>query len=175
MFKSLLSAVVLVTSVAGFVYAQQGATKLTKVDKDFVNKAASGGLFEVRAGEYAINNAQSPEVKNFAQRMVTDHSKANQQLTQLSQQKGIAVPQTMDKTDNKTYTHLSKLSGTNFDRTYINQMIKDHEKDIKEFQNQAKNGQDPDLKAFASRTLPILQEHLRMAQSIAPTVGATAK
>lgn len=175
MLKSIFAAVVLVASVAGLVYAQQGTSKVAKGDRTFVDKAASGNMFEVQLAQYALNNTQSPEVRNFAQRIITDHTTLNQQLTQVAQQHGITVPQNMDKADRKTYDHLTKLRGADFDRSYINQMIKDHEKDIKDFQHEAQHGQNPDLKNLASNAVPILQEHLRMARSIAPQVGATAK
>ncbi|HEX2973020.1 MAG TPA: DUF4142 domain-containing protein [Tepidisphaeraceae bacterium] len=172
MFKSALAAVVLMVGVVSLVYAQaQGPAKPAKVDKDFVDKAASGGMFEVQLGTYATTKAQNPDVKKFGQHMVDDHSKANQQLTQIAQQKGITVPQTMDSKDRKNYDRLTKMSGAEFDRAYMSQMIKDHEKDIKEFKHQAQNGKDQDLKTFASNTVPTLESHLRLAEEIAPKVG----
>jgi putative membrane protein len=134
-------------------------------DKKFVEKAAQGGIAEVQFGRLAGQRAQSDEVKQFAQRMVTDHSAANDKLKQLAAQKGIAVPSDLDSSSRSEYAKLQKLSGTNFDREYMSNMVSDHKKDVKEFESEAKSANDADIKMFASTTLPTLQEHLKMAQS----------
>jgi putative membrane protein len=95
-------------------------------------------------------------VKQFAQRMVTDHGKANEQLTQLAQQKGIALPTDMDAKHKYLIDRLSKLSGAEFDRAYSREVLR---ADVKEFQHQFKSGKDADVKAWAAQTLPVLQEH----------------
>jgi putative membrane protein len=98
--------------------------------------------------------------------MVEDHSKANEQLKAALTQKGVTVP-TVDPNAQKTYDKLSKLSGPEFDRAYMREMVADHRKDLKEFQNEAKNAKDPSLKLFAQETVPVIQQHLQMAERLA--------
>jgi len=130
----------------------------------FVREAAIGGLAEVELGRLASDKASSPEVKQFAQRMVTDHGKANGELKSLAEKKGISVPTDVDAKHKQTVEKLSKLSGAAFDRAYMDEMLKDHKKDVSEFKQQSTKGSDPELKAWATTTLPTLQEHLQMAE-----------
>jgi len=138
------------------------------VDKHFVRKAAEGGLAEVELGKLATQKASSDDVKKFGQRMVDDHTKANDQLKQLAQQKGIDLPTQPDAKDQATMKRLEKLSGEQFDKAYMQDMVKDHTKDVAEFQKESTSAKDPDVKNFASQTLPTLQDHLKTAKSIAP-------
>lgn len=94
------------------------------------------------------------------------HPQANNQLQQLATQKGVTLPNDIGNENQKVRQQLSKLSGTSFDRKYMNYMVKDHTKDVSLYRRQAQQGQDPDLKAFAAQTVPILQEHLQLARSI---------
>lgn len=147
---------------------QSGQTNLSSSDRQFMTEAAYGGLAEVQLGQLILqrggtNNA----VKQFAQRMVQDHTQANNQLQQLATQKGVTLPTGIGKENRKVKQKLSKLSGASLDRAYIKHMVEDHQKDVSSYQRQAQQGQDPDLKAFAAQTLPILQEHLQLASSIA--------
>ncbi len=148
--------------------AQPGGAALSDADKKFINDAASGGLAEVEMGRLATKNGQSAEVKKFGQRMIDDHTKANNELSQLASSKGITPPKEPNSEQKSTMDRLSKLKGEAFDRAYMDDMVKDHTKDVAEFEKEANQGGDNDVKAFASKTLPTLQEHLRMAQSIAP-------
>ncbi|MCU1274495.1 MAG: outer membrane protein, partial [Bryobacterales bacterium] len=136
---------------------------LSSNDADFIRKAAKGGLAEVELGRLAQQKAASDVVKRFGQRMEQDHSKANQELQQLASSKGATVPQSLDDKDAAERDRLSKLSGGEFDAAYMREMVKDHLEDVSEFQRETNNGQDLDVKAFASKMLPILQDHLRMA------------
>jgi len=104
--------------------------------------------------------------------MVTDHSKANDDLKALSSKKGMTPPSGLDGASQATKDKLSRLNGADFDHAYMQDMVKDHQKDIAEFQKEADHGSDPDVKAFASKTLPTLQDHLRMAQD---TLAAVKK
>ncbi|MBR8840202.1 MAG: DUF4142 domain-containing protein [Stigonema ocellatum SAG 48.90 = DSM 106950] len=146
---------------------QSGQTSLSSSDRKFITQAAEGGLAEVQLGELASQRGSSDAVKQFGQRMVQDHTQANNQLQQLAAQKNVTLPKGIGKENQKVKQKLSKLSGASFDRAYINDMVQDHTKDVSSFQRQAQQAQDPDLKAFATQTLPILQEHLQMARSIA--------
>lgn len=135
-------------------------------DKQFVLKAAQDGLTEVELGNLAIQRAASPEVKDFGRRLVEDHTRLNNELKDLAAQKGINLPQDIGAENNKTKAELGRLEGAAFDRAYINRMVTEHNQDIALFQRQARQGNDPELKNWAARSLPIFQEHLRLARSI---------
>jgi putative membrane protein len=137
-------------------------------DTAFVEKAARGGLAEVELGQLAVQKASSQEVKEFAQRMVDDHTKANEQLKQVAAQEHIDLPQQPNAKDKATKARLEKLSGERFDKAYMNDMVKDHQKDVAEFERESKMAKDPGVKSFAEQTLPTLRDHLKEAQKIAP-------
>jgi len=141
-------------------------------DATFVKKAASGGMAEVKLGKLAQEKGSSSAVKEFGKRMETDHSKAGEELREVASKNHIALPEDMDKTDQATYDHLSKLSGAEFDRVYAQHMVTDHEEDTEEFKNEASRGKNADIKGFASRTLPTLQDHLRQAREMEKSVSA---
>jgi putative membrane protein len=140
---------------------------LTAQDRTFVDKAAIGGMAEVQLGQLAVKNAKSADVKKFGQRMIDDHTKANNELTSLATAKGLTPPAELDSKNKSTLERLSRLSGDQFDKAYMSDMVTDHEQDVAEFQKQANGNGDPAIKAFASKTLPTLQEHLQLAKSIA--------
>ncbi|MFL6196267.1 MAG: DUF4142 domain-containing protein [Thermoanaerobaculia bacterium] len=148
------------------------ATSLSAQDQKFVREAAAGGMMEVMLGKVAVQKASSQDVKDFGQRMVDDHSKANQQLSSLASQKGLTLPTALPANMQKDMDKLSALSGAEFDRMYMGHMVKDHKKDVAEFEKEASKAADSSLKSFAQQTLPTLREHLTMAQTIAPKVGA---
>src|SRR5436190_5188500 len=129
------------------------SSSLSEKDKTFMKKAAKGGVMEVAMGKLAEQNGQSDDVKSFGKRMVTDHSKANDELKSIAQQKGVKLP-------SKEPTE--KWSS---DKVYMNVMVKDHEKDLAEFQAEAKDGSDPDIKNFADKTAKVVQEHLDLAKA----------
>lgn len=139
---------------------------VAKKDMKFVAEAASGGLLEVELGNYVAQAGSSPDVKAFAQRMVTDHTKVNDELMSIAENKQIKVPKEMNKKHMKTVQNLKKKQGADLDKAYMKEMVKDHKEDIKKFNAQAKEGKDPELKAFAAKTVPVLQEHLKLAQDI---------
>lgn len=136
---------------------------------DFAVKAASGGMMEVQLGGTAQTNAASPRVKEFGNMMVRDHSKANDELKSLAVTKNIALPDSVGEDHKKHIDDLTKLKGAKFDREYIDMMVNDHEDDVDMFDKAANNLKDPDLKAFAARTLPTLRAHLDSARSIQET------
>ncbi len=162
------------TPLATPLATPSGQSNLSAADKKFMTEAAQGGLAEVQLGQLASKRATKSEVKQYAQRMVQDHTQVNTQLKQLASQKGVTLPTTIGKENLKVKQQLSQLSGTRFSKAYINDMVKDHVKDVSLFQNEAQNGQYPDVKAFAAQALPTLQEHLQMAKSIAnPTTPSS--
>jgi putative membrane protein len=145
---------------------QAGMTNMAAQDHNFLMEAAMGGLMEVELGRVAAQQGASDAVKQFGQRMVDDHSKANSELMSLASSKGITLPTTLDEKHREHVTKLSAMSGDEFDRAYGKMMVTDHRKDVSEFEKQSTRGTDADLKAFASKTLPTLQEHLQMAETL---------
>ncbi len=146
---------------------------LSASDKKFVMEAAVGGMEEVQLGQLAAQKASDTDVKNFGQKMVDDHSKANDQLKQVASQKGITVPSTLPASKQKEVDHLSKLSGAAFDKAYVSMMVKDHKKDVAEFKKESTKAKDSDVKSFASTTLPTLQDHLKMIEDISAKMHPT--
>lgn len=141
-------------------------SKLSAADSKFVKEAAVGGMEEVQLGQLAAQKASDPDVKNFGQKMVDDHSKANDQLKQVASQKGVTVPSALPASKQKEVDNLSKLSGAAFDKKYVSMMVQDHKKDVAEFKKQSAKAKDSDVKSFASTTLPTLQDHLKMIEDI---------
>jgi putative membrane protein len=141
-------------------------------DRRFVRGAAQGGMAEVELGKLAAEKGSTDEVKKFGQRMVDDHSKAGDQLKQIASEKGITVPQQLSAKDRALKDRLSKLSGEDFDKAYMSDMVKDHTQDVADFQRESNAGTDSDIKDFAAKTLPTLQDHLRQAKEIAPSARA---
>jgi putative membrane protein len=139
-------------------------------DKEFMSKAGMGGLAEVQMGNLALQKASSADVKAFGQRMVTDHSKANEELQQLATTKGVALPTELAGEHKDAMEHLSSLSGKDFDKAYMKHMVEDHVKDVGEFEKASTTAQDSDLKAWAGKTLPTLKEHLQLAQTVSGKV-----
>jgi putative membrane protein len=168
MKRALAGAVLVVVSVGwwltGAVVAQ--APKDSNKDQQFLQQAASDGLAEVQMGKMASERATNPEVQRFGQRMVTDHTKANQELMALAQTKNISVPKDVGKHHQETAEKLAKMQGPSFDREYMQHMVTDHEKAVQLFSTAARESQDGDIKAFAGKTLPDLQDHLRLARQL---------
>jgi putative membrane protein len=208
------------------------STMLNSDDRKFIMNAAHGGMMEVTLGHLAADKATNADVKQFGQRMVDDHSKANSELMALASQKGITLPASGDSAmtnqsdqsmstssstaqstdqqsstsssttgqqgsmdtsasgqrharvdantgetldDQKAMNKLSGLSGDAFDREYINMMVKDHEKDVKEFEKASMKAKDPDVRAFAAKTLPTLREHLQQVRDIQSRMKSSTK
>jgi putative membrane protein len=149
-------------ALAGLITTGCGAAK----PDAFLKEGATGGKAEVEMGRLAVQRGGSQAVKDFGQQMVTDHSKVNAELAQLAAGKSVALPDALSSEQQSMLDKLSKLSGAEFDKQYVDAMVDDHEKDVKAFQNEANSGADPDVKAFAARTLPTLQHHLEMIKGI---------
>lgn len=146
---------------------QPTQSSLSKSDKQFMIQAAQGGMAEVQMAQLAAQNASSEAVKDFAQRMIDQHTQVNNQLTALAAQKGVTLPTTIGSKYQSTYNKLSKLSGTKFDQAYIKAAgVNAHTQQAALFQHEAQKGQYPDVKAFAAQVLPAVQEHLQMAKAI---------
>jgi putative membrane protein len=148
-------------------------------DASFVREAAVGGMAEVELGRLATQNASSDDVKQFGQRMVEDHGKANDELKALASQKHMTLPTGLDQKHQALRDRLAKLNGAAFDKAYMSEMVSDHQKDVAAFQREARSGTDADIKAWAQKTVPTLQEHLKLAKQVSSQVsgrvGTTGK
>ena len=140
--------------------------EMSSTDRTFATKAAEGGQAEVVLGQLATQKAASPQVRQFGQRMVTDHSKANQDLMAIAKQQNLTLPTKLNSEAMATEKRLQNESGKSFDKAYSQDMVQDHKQDIADFQKEANSGQDPALKGFAQKYLPVLQQHLQMAQQL---------
>jgi putative membrane protein len=146
------------------------------VDRMFVSKAMQGGLAEVQLGQLTLQKSNNPQVKEFAQRMIDDHTKLNEQMKPVAQQVGVTPPDQISKGDRKTIAKLQALSGSAYDQAYIKDMVKDHKQDLNEFQMEASSGQDQTVKDAANQGSKVITQHLQMAQQMAkdqnvPTAG----
>lgn len=141
-------------------------TPLSKEDSSFVLEAAVGGLMEVQAGQIAQQNAQSQRVKDFGGMMVTDHSKANDELTSYASGHGITLPTVLPADKQKHIDAMKNMKGSAFDKHYISMMLDDHQKDVAKFKNESTGANDAQLKTWASNTLPVLQKHLDSVKAI---------
>jgi putative membrane protein len=135
-------------------------------DTEFLTKAAQGGMSEVALGKLAATKAQNPEVKKFGQKMVDDHSKANDELKALAAKKNFTLPTEVNSEQKSLMDKLNGLSGADFDKEYVKAMVDDHEEDVEEFKKQSESGKDADVKGWAAKTLPTLQTHLDMIKGI---------
>jgi putative membrane protein len=160
---------VILVSIAGFGFVSQRRAPqrqpgtLSASDKAFVNEAARGGMAEVRLGQIAVKQAASPDVKQFGQRMIDDHTAANNELSQLVSAKGLSLPAALDTKDKANIDKLSKLTGAAFDRQYMDLMVSDHKKDVAVFERESTRAGDPELKSWIVKTLPTLKTHLQLA------------
>ena len=135
-------------------------------DSKFVVKATSGVTMEVELGTYAEKNAVTPGVKNFGKTMAEDHSKDKEALTKLASQKNITIPTVTGEDFQKHINEIESKKGVDFDKAYISFMVSDHKDDIDEFEKEVKDGKDGDIKAFATKGLPVLHHHFDMANSL---------
>ena len=144
-------------------------------DTEFAVEAADGGMLEVQLGQLAVSNASSPQVKQFGQMMIDEHSKANEELKTLAAEKKITLPAQLSEKSMKKYNDLAQKSGPDFDKEYIEFMIKDHKEDIELFKKEADKGNDMGLASWASGKISVLQHHLQLAESAEETVRNAAK
>lgn len=153
----------------------KGDAVVTGGDLAFMNDAAPGGMAEVELGKMAAGKAQNAEVKAFGQKMIEDHSKANDELKQMAAQKKVMLPPDVMPAHKQLMEKLSKLSGADFDKEYVMAMVEAHEKDVAAFENVSKTAADADVKAFATKTLPTLKMHLEMIKAMADKMNMKPK
>jgi putative membrane protein len=142
-------------------------------DHQFVQDVVMDGMAEVELGQLAQQKAASADVKQFAQRMVTDHGKANDELKSVASTKQITLTTSVDAKHKATYDRLAKLSGSAFDSAYMQAMVTGHQQAVQAFRHEATTGRDADIKSWASKTLPTIEDHLKSAQSTSHTVATS--
>ena len=151
-------------------YPSTAPTSQDFAEKAFVSKALEGGEAEVQLGQLAQEKSQSSDVKQFAQKMVNDHSQmADKWLKPVAKQLDVSEPKGPSKKDKKEIARLQGLSGADFDREYITMMVKDHQQDLKEFRNEADAAQDQNVKQIAQQGSKIIEQHLQLIEQIAKT------
>jgi len=173
--KALVFAAALIFPAGLALAAGSSTSKLAKADADFIKDAAQGGMMEVELGKVAADKGSNDQVKQFGKRMQQDHSKANDELKKLASDKGVELSNTLDKKHQSKIDKFAKLSGVEFDRKYMDEMVGDHKKDVKEFQKEADKGKDADVKKWASQTLSTVKEHLQLAESTDQQVKGSNK
>jgi putative membrane protein len=151
---------------AGNAPSGTNSSSASRADQTFVTKAASGNMAEVQMGKLAAQKSRNPAVQEFGRWMQTDHTMANALLMQAAKSSNIQVPIKPGPAAVKSMQKLQTVSGTQFNRQYIGGAVTDHQKTIKLFENEAQNGQDTQVKAFAKAMLPTLQAHLQEAQAL---------
>ena len=134
-------------------------------DQKFVDKAAAGGIAEVKLSTLAMDKGRSTEVKQFARKMVEDHTKANTELKQIADKQNLTLPTTLDDQSQKVYDKLAALDGADFDAAYMRAMANDHDAAVMLFKQESKSGRDPEVKSFAMKTLPVIEKHDDMAHA----------
>jgi len=154
------------TVSAGLLLALPAFADVSSADKQFARMAASGGMAEVQAAQLAQQRASSPQVRQFASRMITDHTAANTDLQQIAEQENIDLPSQPDSKDMAAMKRLSGMNGAQFDQMYAQQELRDHQQDVALFRKEAQSGRNQALKEYAQKTLPTLQQHLQMAQQL---------
>jgi putative membrane protein len=161
-----LTAVSFIAVALLIVAGAAGAQSLGDADREFIMKAAKGGAAEVELGNLAAQRASRPIVKEFGTRMVKDHGAANAELATLARAKGVDVPTALDPAHQAVRDRLMALQGADFDRAYMQEMVKDHTQDVAEFEKASQTAADADVRSWAAAKLPTLREHLALARDI---------
>ena len=139
---------------------------MSPADKEFVIQAANSSLAEIQLSTPVAQRAENPEVRSFAQRMVTEHGQSNQELQQLATTHGIGLPTALESEHQETLESMQSLAGAELDRTYMEAMVENHQKAVSLFENGERSVQQPDLRAWVARTLPALRDHLQHARTL---------
>ena len=180
-----VSAFVLAAVLAGPAFAQQNRAaapaqpapqaqqqQVNQKDLAFAKEAALGGIAEVELGRLAEQNGQNDQVKQFGTRMARDHGAGNNELGMIASGKGVTLPDQLDQKHMQTRDKLAKMKGAEFDRAYMREMVEDHDKDLKAFRQHAQSATDPELKNFAQKMVPVIEEHDRLAHDIMKSLTA---
>lgn len=146
--------------------AATGGIAVDEADSKFATQAAVGGMAEVEMGKLALQKGTNAQVKEFATMMVNDHGKANSELMEIAAAQNITLPSTVDDDHKKKMDELSKKTGSDFDKAYVDAMVDGHKSTLKLMEDESKDGADAELKAFATKTAPVVQTHLTMINKI---------
>jgi putative membrane protein len=168
--NKVLTTVVFVLAAAP-AFAQATPKPASSTDQTFMMNTAKASMAEVELGKVAVQNASSDQVKKFGQKMVADHSKANDELKALAGSKNVVLPGDVDAQDKAMRDKLAAMKGEAFDREYMSMMVGGHGRVVDSFRAQAQSGDDPDLKAWVNKMLPTIEEHLKLAQDTNRAVG----
>jgi putative membrane protein len=166
------TAVMVLASLPAFAQTPASASS---ADQTFLTNTAKASMAEVDLGKLATMNASSDQVKKFGQKMVDDHTKANDELKALAGSKNVVLPSDLDAQDKAAHDTLAALKGVEFDREYMSMMVAGHRKVAESLRKESSAGKDADVKAWASKTLPTVEEHLKMAQDTTREVGTSGK
>jgi putative membrane protein len=175
MKRAIFAGMALALASTVFAQARDKTPRITQsgsADIEFIFKAAQGGMAEVELGKVAAEQGTSDEVRKFGQRMADDHGRGGEELKAIAQSRGITLPAELDPKEKAMRDRLAKLRGSTFDRTYMRAMLSDHRQDVAEFKRESTSGRDPEVKAWAMKALPMLEDHLRQAEA-ANRTGAT--
>lgn len=176
MLKNLLVCSILAGFAAFSVSAQPNLpAKVSGADQAFLRQAAEIDLSEVDLAQLAQQNATTDQVKQFAQRMIADHTSNLQTLKDLAARKDVTLPDQLSANNTALYARLAKLSGTDFDHAYINAMVEGHTQAVALFKKESQSAADSAVRNYASQTLPVLEEHLKLAHQAAVQIGATSR
>lgn len=173
MTRLLLTASVIALTATAPAWAQQ-RQNMNEQDWNFARQAAQGGMAEVEEGGLAQNQATRPAVREFGRWMVTDHSQINQWLRSIARHEGLQIPNSPGGYQQHQATQLERLRGPQFDRTYIADQVQGHERMVGLFEQEERNGENPQLRRFARQVLPVLGQHLTEARELERLTGGTA-
>jgi putative membrane protein len=179
--KAAIAAIFSTILLVGVTVAQQmkqstqsSNATVSSVDRSFIRSAEEGNLAEIASAKIAEHKATDPAVKDFADRMVTDHTQASQELKALAKSTGVSLP--AEPTANKANENeWQKLSGTKLNDAYLRDQLADHKQAISVFQNEMEHGQNEAVRDYAERTLPTLEDHIRIAEDIAGKMGMSGR
>jgi putative membrane protein len=170
--RPLVSALALAAMLSAPAVFAQTAPKMDNGDASAMKQLAQANLSEIAAGKTAVSKAQSPDVKKFGQKMVDDHSKMLSDLQALAKKKNVALPQDANMKDMAQMKLMERKSGADFDKDYMDHMVKDHEKDLKDVQDIAAKAKDPEFKSAVQQASGKIKEHLELAQRISKSAAA---
>jgi putative membrane protein len=154
---------------------ERAATGSISPDAQLMRDIAEANLAEITTGKLAVSKAQSSAVKQFGQHMIDEHSKLQSEGVKLASAKKMSVPNAPDPKHQAAAKKLNTLSGDSFDKTYMEQMVKNHTETLQLLQKTVSRAKDPDVRALAQKAMPHVQKHLDMAKSVAGQVGAKAQ
>jgi putative membrane protein len=161
--------------LAAFAFGALSASAQQADQTNFLADAIRGNVSEVKLGQLATERGQSQQVREYGEMLRKDHTKSLERASSLANEIGIPASSELSAQQQKQFESLQKLSGEEFDTTFLSQMVRDHQSDIAKFSAQAQSGSDPEVMAFAKETLPTLQAHLQHAQSIQSQLTSAAK